>query len=41
MSAYSQQELSRRDLIKDMEEKNRSEDDLNEDELLVLKRKIP
>lgn len=41
MSPFSQQELARKDLIKDMEEKSRSEDDLNEDELLILKRQIP
>lgn len=41
MSPFSQQELARRDLIKDMEEKSRQEDDLNEDELLILKRQIP
>lgn len=41
MTNYSQQELARRDLKKGMEEKSRSVDDLNEDELLVLKRKVP
>jgi hypothetical protein len=31
MSPYSQQELARQDLIKQMDEKNLSADDLNED----------
>ena len=31
MSPYSQQELAKQDLIKQMEEKNLSIDDLNED----------
>lgn len=41
MSPYSQQELARQDLIKSMEEKNRSTDDLNEEEMHILKRKVP
>jgi len=41
MSPYSQQELAKQDLIKQMEEKNLSIDDLNEDQLHILKKKIP
>ena len=41
MSPYSQQELARQDLIKKMEEENKSVDDLNEDQLHILKREVP
>jgi ubiquitin C-terminal hydrolase len=41
MKPYSQQELARQDLQRSMEEKSRGVDDLNEDELHILKRKVP
>jgi ubiquitin carboxyl-terminal hydrolase 9/24 len=41
MTPYCQQELARQDLIKKMEEKSLSVDDLSEEELLVLNRKVP
>lgn len=41
MTPYSQQELARQDLIKKMDEKNLSADDLNEDQMHILKSKVP
>ena len=41
MAPYSQQELARKDLLKTMKEKGQDEEDLNEDELLILNRKMP
>jgi hypothetical protein len=41
MSPYSQQELARQDLIKEMDAKNLSVEDLNEEQVHVLKRQIP
>jgi Ubiquitin carboxyl-terminal hydrolase len=41
MQPYSQQALAREDLLKKMEAQNLAAEDLNEEELLVLKRKIP
>lgn len=41
MSPYSQQELAKQDLIKLMDEKNLTVDDLNEDQMHILNRKVP
>ena len=41
MSPYSQQELARQDLIKRMDEKNQTADDLNDEDLHLLKRVMP
>jgi len=38
MSPYSQQYLARKDLIKKMEDRNLSEEDLNDEEKHILKR---
>ena len=41
MSDYSQENLTRNDLIKQMEEKNLTMEDLTEDQRNILKRQIP
>lgn len=41
MSPYSQQELAKQDLIKEMEEKNLAKEDLNDEQLHILQRSMP
>ena len=41
MSDYSQENLAKKDLIKQMEEKNLTQQDLTEDQKLILNKQIP